>query len=588
MQRSIGRRRQLAVTFLPVALAAAALAVAGWVRQPAAQAPAGGDGIAVAGLLATLALCLALGGLHRPLGDAALGIGAVALPSAIVLLGPVGAGWLGAGGYVLGGLGRRVLRRFSGAEPDERRGLGRLAEGAGRAALAALAAGLVWGGSFGAAGRAGAIWAGGAYLAVYGVAIVGAEALRRPAPPRRLLRLAVPLALDAAAWTVGVAVARVGAGQGWGLAALLLWAIALLALEAARLGVLQGAFERRAVDLERVSRASRRMAATGFGLAGLAAQVRAECLRVIELQWFQVELFGDGMELAGRGAPEEGAGRTRSWWAGPDGAIHGGTPDPGTSPPPLPGVHRRLPWRTLERELESGGRRLARIRLWADPRRVRPADVELLDSLLPQLASWVHRAYLDREAREDALTGIPTRRHLERVLADAFGRVVADGGRLAVVLADLDHFKAINDTHGHPAGDRALVAVATTIQAHRRATDTCARYGGEEFALVLDGADGETALEVAERLRAAVEDLVLEERGEAIPLTVSLGVAAFPELWASAPGELLALADEALYEAKNRGRNRALLNLGRGRYREPGGEEVGGEGRPVQAPRIFA
>jgi len=214
--------------------------------------------------------------------------------------------------------------------------------------------------------------------------------------------------------------------------------------------------------------------------------------------------------------------------------------------------------------------------------------VELLDSLLPQLASWVHRAFLDREAREDALTGVPTRRHLERVLADACGRVVADGGRLAVVLAELDHFTAINDTHGHPAGDRALVAVANTIQVHRRATDTCARYGGEEFALVLDGTDGETALEVAERLRAAVENLVVEERGQGIPLTVSLGVAAFPELWASAPGELLALADEALYEAKRRGRNRALLNRGRGRYREPGGDEVGGDGKPVEAPRIFA
>jgi diguanylate cyclase (GGDEF)-like protein len=132
------------------------------------------------------------------------------------------------------------------------------------------------------------------------------------------------------------------------------------------------------------------------------------------------------------------------------------------------------------------------------------------------------------------------------------------------------------------------VAVAKTLEAHRRQRDTCARYGGEEFALVLAAADGETALEVAERLRRSVEQIVVEERGRSIPLTISLGVAAFPELWASAPGELLALADEALYDAKERGRNRALLNLGRGRYRSVDGDETPEDDRPVEAPRIFA
>jgi predicted signal transduction protein with EAL and GGDEF domain len=85
-----------------------------------------------------------------------------------------------------------------------------------------------------------------------------------------------------------------------------------------------------------------------------------------------------------------------------------------------------------------------------------------------------------------------------------------------------------------------------------------------------------------------VETLEVEADGEPVALTVSLGVAAFPELWASSPGELLALADEALYEAKRRGRNRALLSLGRGRYREVGGDEVGEGSGPVEAPRIFA
>jgi diguanylate cyclase (GGDEF)-like protein len=583
-----GRRRQLAVTALPAVLATAGLAVTHWTRQPAAPLAGAGAPEAV-GLVATLLFCLALGSLHRPLGGAALGIGTVALPAAVRLLGAPGAAWIGAAGYVAGGLGRRFLRHLSGGEADERRGLGRLLEGAGRSALAVLAAGLAWEWAAGRAPAAApvpwhaAAWGGTLYLGVFAAAVLGAEALRRPGARLRPSGLTLPLALDAAGWALGVGVARVGAVQGWALGAGLLWGIALLAAEAARLGTLQGTFERRAVDLARVSRASRRMAASGFGLAGLAAQIRAECLRVLDVQWFQLEVFADAADPA----PGEEK-RRRSWWAGPDGGIHGGVPDPGDSPPPLPGIHRRLPWRTVARDLESGGRRLARLRLWLDPRRVRSTDLDLLDSLLPQLAAWVHRALLDREAREDALTGVPTRRHLERVLAEAFSRVLADGGRLAVVLADLDHFKAINDTHGHPAGDRALVAVARTLEVHRRATDTCARYGGEEFALVLDGADGETALAVAERLRCSVECLDVEERGQAIPLSVSLGVAAFPELWASAPGELLALADEALYEAKHRGRNRVLLNLGRGRYRQVGGDEIGGEGRPVEAPRIFA
>ncbi|MFP3941906.1 MAG: diguanylate cyclase, partial [Thermoanaerobaculia bacterium] len=474
-------------------------------------------------------------------------------------------------------------------------------------ALASLAAGLAWQAAPGAAGGEGAravsaaAATGGtaAYLVVFAGLVLGGEKLRRPRLPVRPLRFAPPFALDAAGWAAGSALAAVGAGFGWGAAAALLWALALLALEAARLDALQGVFERRAVDLARVSRASRRMASAGFGLAGLAAQVRAECLRVLEVQWFQIEIYeepagrSDGAAGVAAGQPARGAsaggGRVRSWWAGPDGVIHGGVPDPGPAPPPLPGIHRRRPWRVVERELEDAGRRLARLKLWCDPRRLRPGELEVLESLLPQLAGWVHRALLDREAREDPLTGVLTRRHLERALAEAFARVWEGGARLAVLLVDLDHFKRINDTHGHAAGDRALVAVARTLEAHRRTTDVCARYGGEEFALVLDGADGETALAVAERLRRAVATLVVEEEGRSVPLTASVGAAAFPELWASAPGELLALADEALYAAKRHGRDRALLNLGRGRFREPGGGELGDDpDGPVEAPRIFA
>jgi diguanylate cyclase (GGDEF)-like protein len=508
-----------------------------------------------------------------------------------VLAGPVGTAWLAAAGYALGGLGRRVLWRLSPALPDERRGPMRLVEGAGRSALAAAAAGGVWAVLAGRADGGDAVSepalrdalaSGAGYGLAFAALVVLAARLRRPHRPLRPLRLTAPLMLDLAGWTVGSLVALVAvSGSGWGVAVGLQWGFALVAAEAARLELLQGTFERRAVDLERVSQASRRMAASGFGMAGLAVQLRAECLRVLEAQYFQLEL-----EEGGNG----GAGRAGSWWIGPDGAVHGGAPDPGASPPALPGIHRRRTWRVIERRLEIDGRRLARIRLWCDPRRLEAEQVEILDRLVPQLGAWVHRALLDREAREDPLTGVPVRRLLERALADAFARCRETGGTLSVVMCDLDHFKGINDTFGHAAGDRALKAVAGALEAHRRREDMVARYGGEEFALLLDRTNGAGALEVAERMRRAVERLVVEERGEGLPLTLSLGVASFPELWAAAPGELLALADQALYEAKERGRNRALLNLGQGRFRTPGGEVLGeGEGGgPPEAPRIFA
>lgn len=580
-------RRHLAISLAPAVLAGVALVSAG----PLPASGGGGQGTAVP---LALVLCLALASLHRPLGGSTLGLGAFALPLALRLLGPVGAAWLAAAGYVLGGLGRRLLWRVSPTAPDERRGPVRLVEGAGRSALAALVAGGAWLGIGSATGLPAwwALLAGGvAWVLAFAALILLSAKLRRPHQRLRPLRLSAPLALDLAGWGVGCLLVHVVAWSewptlGWGLALGLGGAFSLLSAEAARLGLLQGAFERRAVDLERVSQASRRMAASGFGMAGLAVQLRAECLRVLEAHYFQLEIDLDD--------PHRDRGGARSWWIGPDGTVHGGAPAPGASPPPLPGIHRRRAWRVIERRLEIDGRRLAWIRLWCDPRRIGPEEVEILDRLVPQLGAWVHRALLDREAREDPLTGVPVRRLLERALTDAFVRCRETGGELAVVMCDLDHFKRINDTFGHAAGDRALQAVARSLEAHRRGReDTLARYGGEEFALLLDRTDGASALEVAERMRRAVETLIVEERGQGVPLAVSLGVAAFPELWAAAPGELLALADEALYEAKRRGRNRALLNLGRGRFRTPKGEILGGGGEddengPPQAPRIFA
>ena len=154
-----------------------------------------------------------------------------------------------------------------------------------------------------------------------------------------------------------------------------------------------------------------------------------------------------------------------------------------------------------------------------------------------------------------------------------------------MVLCDIDHFKQVNDTWGHGVGDRALTAVAAALRSRLRATDICCRYGGEEFALLLDGVGVEQALETAERLRRRVETIELDVEGRPIELSISAGVAGFPQLLVADSAELLRLADEALYAAKENGRNRVLLALGRGRFRAPDGEIVGEE-RPLEPPRL--
>lgn len=163
------------------------------------------------------------------------------------------------------------------------------------------------------------------------------------------------------------------------------------------------------------------------------------------------------------------------------------------------------------------------------------------------------RQSLEAQATRDALTLLYNRRHLDTEGA----RMVASARRhdrpLAVLAADIDHFKHINDTHGHEVGDRVLCSMADIMRAQLRAADLPCRYGGEEFVVLLPDTGREEALQCAERIRAAIASAELEPlRG---PLTVSLGVAAQPED-GDALRELIAAADEAMYYAKRNGRNR--------------------------------
>jgi len=164
---------------------------------------------------------------------------------------------------------------------------------------------------------------------------------------------------------------------------------------------------------------------------------------------------------------------------------------------------------------------------------------------------------LEKLTRVDALTGIGNRRAFDEQLSRELKRAEREGGSVALAMLDLDHFKAYNDAHGHPAGDRLLTALASAWQSCLRATDNLARYGGEEFALIAPGETPEHALKLVDRLRDTIP------AGQ----TCSAGVA----LWerGESPERLLARADAALYAAKVAGRNRTRIATPPGSARAP-------------------
>src|SRR5690606_29758614 len=122
-----------------------------------------------------------------------------------------------------------------------------------------------------------------------------------------------------------------------------------------------------------------------------------------------------------------------------------------------------------------------------------------------------------------------------------------------------DHFKRVNDTYGHPAGDYVLATFASSIFETVRKEDVFARFGGEEFALISRGLDAATAQQFAERIRGTVESFDYRYQGRPIPVTISIGVAALPAPGVTDAAGLVALADKALYAAKNGGRNRVVV-----------------------------
>jgi diguanylate cyclase (GGDEF)-like protein len=162
-------------------------------------------------------------------------------------------------------------------------------------------------------------------------------------------------------------------------------------------------------------------------------------------------------------------------------------------------------------------------------------------------------------ALRDGLTGLYNRRAFDEHLKQAIGREGRqEGGRFALLLLDIDHFKKLNDTYGHPAGDAALRHTASLLHGHLRTADQDARFGGEEFAVIVAGAGEAGALHLAERIRHGIEKGQVIEGGARLAVTVSIGVAVWPRDGATGP-ELVVAADRALYAAKQAGRNRVTV-----------------------------
>jgi diguanylate cyclase (GGDEF)-like protein len=177
-------------------------------------------------------------------------------------------------------------------------------------------------------------------------------------------------------------------------------------------------------------------------------------------------------------------------------------------------------------------------------------------------AAFVEARNIIELARHDALTGTKNRRVFDEHLAQVWHTAAVEQRPVAVLLIDVDHFKAYNDSYGHVAGDKALQAVARTVQSFaRRSPDVVARYGGEEFAAVLYDTPPAQALGIAEQMRRAVASLAIEHRDSAAAtaVTISIGIAAIhPQANRDSRGAVQ-LADEALYRAKQQGRNRVEL-----------------------------
>lgn len=197
-------------------------------------------------------------------------------------------------------------------------------------------------------------------------------------------------------------------------------------------------------------------------------------------------------------------------------------------------------------ELEARVRAMLRIKRLQDELDQKNRELEVANKRLRKLSIT------------DGLTELYNHRHVHELLRDEFERSRRTEEPLAVTMIDLDRFKAVNDTYGHPTGDVILYETARILRDTAREIDSVGRYGGEEFIVILPNTDEDEAARFAERVRTAVEAHVYRDEENEIRMTCSSGAASFPSDGVEKPEQLLKKADDALYVAKETGRNRVV------------------------------
>jgi diguanylate cyclase (GGDEF)-like protein len=197
-------------------------------------------------------------------------------------------------------------------------------------------------------------------------------------------------------------------------------------------------------------------------------------------------------------------------------------------------------------------------------------DLQMFGLLGSIIAISLHNAELHRKAIVDTLTQVYSRGHFDLAMEAEISRAERYGGQhhsdevrfVSLVMMDIDHFKKVNDTHGHLGGDAVLRVVAKALRQTVRKSDVVSRYGGEEFALIAPETNKEEAIRMAERLRLRIAGEKAESGGKSLAVTASFGVATYPNDAGDLRG-LVAAADKALYAAKERGRNQVVAAAGR-------------------------
>jgi diguanylate cyclase (GGDEF)-like protein len=206
----------------------------------------------------------------------------------------------------------------------------------------------------------------------------------------------------------------------------------------------------------------------------------------------------------------------------------------------------------------KGGDRLALIVVRSAAAAFEESRLAMVRAMANHIAVAFENAMLYHIAITDELTGLFSSRHFRQAIAKRYALYHEFGEKMTLLMVDIDNFKKVNDTYGHPAGDAILKDVGRCILSAIRDDDMGFRYGGEEFSVILPRSSIKAGLAVAERMRSLIEHFPFKADQHVLQISVSIGVASWPES-AETIKELITEADKALYEAKRRGRNRVVV-----------------------------